>query len=113
SENLYNNDIQISSELAETSSTKIAETSSQNISSSNEDNSTKISIEATTETKTKEANESHLTKMVENSDSEKDNNMEEVTFNIVISKKHKKKNSPKTHSSSSERPEKGSTQSLS
>ncbi|CAG8496993.1 2951_t:CDS:2 [Scutellospora calospora] len=79
--------MQISSEPAETSSTKIAETSSQNISSSNEDNSTKTFTKATTETKTKEADESHLTKMVKNSDSEKDNNIEEITFNIVTSKK--------------------------
>ncbi|CAG8441119.1 2588_t:CDS:1 [Scutellospora calospora] len=104
--------MQIFSEPAETSSTKIVKTSSQNTSSSNKDNSTKTAIEATTETKTKEADESYLTKMVENSDSEKDNNMEEVTFNIVTSKKRKKKNSPKTCSFSSEQPGKGSTQSF-
>ncbi|CAG8613599.1 10611_t:CDS:1, partial [Scutellospora calospora] len=77
-------------------------TGSQNTDSPNEDNSAKATTEIASENVTKEADKSHLTKTVENSDSEKDNNMEEITFNIVTSKKRKKKNSSKDGSSSSE-----------
>ncbi|CAG8595040.1 2277_t:CDS:1, partial [Scutellospora calospora] len=102
SENPYINDMQISSEPTETSPAEISETSSQDIDSSNEDNLAKTTTEIASENVTKEADKPHLTKTIENSDSEKDNNMEEITFNIVISKKCKKKNSPKDSSSSSE-----------
>ncbi|CAG8605007.1 1438_t:CDS:1, partial [Scutellospora calospora] len=93
---------QISSEPTETSSAKTLETSRQDINSSNKDNLAKTTTEIASENATKEANKPHLTKTVENSDSEKDNNIEEITFNIVTSKKHKKKNSLKDSSSSSE-----------
>ncbi|CAG8624445.1 10558_t:CDS:1, partial [Scutellospora calospora] len=102
SENLYINNMQMSSEPTETSPAKTSETSGQNTNSSNEDNLAKTTTKTASENIIKEADKPYLTKTVENSDSEKDNNIEEIIFNIVTSKKHKKKNSLKDSSSSSE-----------
>ncbi|CAG8666588.1 7623_t:CDS:1, partial [Scutellospora calospora] len=55
----------------------------------------KTTTETDSENITKEANKYYLTKIVKNSYSEKDNNMKKITFNIVTSKKYKKKNSLK------------------
>ncbi|CAG8670119.1 5783_t:CDS:1, partial [Scutellospora calospora] len=99
--NSYINNMQISSKPTETFFAKTSETSSQDIDSSNEDNLAKTTTKIASENATKEADKPYLTKAVENSDSEKDNNIEEITFNIVTFKKHKKKNSLKDDSFSS------------